>query len=246
MTVVAIIPARFASSRFPGKPLATIGGQPMIRLVHERTLKIPGLAAVHVATDSQEIATIVRGFGGSALMTSKSHLTGTDRLAEASTILGLRDTDVVLNVQGDQPALNPAHPALLAKAMLEDGDLEMATLAIPMADPAEANDPNHVKVVFNHLGLALYFSRAPIPWPRDGGPGEYYKHVGLYAYRAGFLREFVAWPQSRLEKLESLEQLRALERGVGIKVLLAEGLSPEVDVPDDLAKAEEALAMEGK
>ncbi|MDR1111090.1 MAG: 3-deoxy-manno-octulosonate cytidylyltransferase [Deltaproteobacteria bacterium] len=242
MTVVAIIPARFASSRFPGKPLAPIRGQPMIRLVYRRCQEIPGAASVHVATDSLEIAQAVRDFGGSAIMTSSQHRSGTDRLAEAANILGLKGPDVVLNVQGDQPALDPAHPALLAAALLDDPLLRMATLAVPMPDPAEVADPNHVKVVFDQDGQALYFSRAPIPWPRDGGPGLYHKHVGLYAYRVEFLRQFVAWPQGRLEELEKLEQLRALEQGVAIRVLLAEGLSPEVDVPADIAKVEAALA----
>ncbi|MDR2368753.1 MAG: 3-deoxy-manno-octulosonate cytidylyltransferase [Deltaproteobacteria bacterium] len=242
MTVVALIPARYASSRFPGKPLAIIGGKPMIRLVYERSLAIPGVDSVHVATDSEAIAGAVRAFGGRVIMTSGNHPSGTDRLAEAARALGLGAGDVVLNVQGDQPALNPGHPALLAGALAADPGLSMATLAVPMADPAEAMDPNHVKVVFGEDGMALYFSRAPIPWPRDGGPGAYFKHVGLYGYRAGFLAEFVGWPRGRLEALESLEQLRALERGVGIKVLLAAGLSPEVDVPADVAKAEAALA----
>ncbi|MDR2386688.1 MAG: 3-deoxy-manno-octulosonate cytidylyltransferase [Deltaproteobacteria bacterium] len=246
MTVVAIIPARYASSRFPGKPLALIGGQPMIRLVYQLALKIPGLEAVYVATDSQEIAQTVRAFGGQVLMTKSEHQTGTDRLGEAADLLALTDSDLVLNVQGDQPALNPNHPALLVQALLSDPNLPMATLAVPLLDPAEANDPNHVKVVFNHQNLALYFSLAPIPWPRDGGPGSFYKHVGLYGYRVGFLRQYLKWPQGRLEVIENLEQLRALERGVPIKVLLAEGLSPEVDLPQDIAKVEAALSGHGQ
>jgi 3-deoxy-manno-octulosonate cytidylyltransferase (CMP-KDO synthetase) len=218
----------------------------MIRLVYERCRQIVGLEAIHVATDSQLIAEAVRSFGGSAIMTSADNRTGSDRLAEAASILGLEGQDIVLNAQGDQPALNPSHAALLVGALSGSPGLQMATLAVPMADRDEAMDPNHVKVVFDQNALALYFSRAPIPWPRDGGPGSYYKHVGLYAYRVEFLRQYVTWPQSPLERMEDLEQLRALERGVSIKVLLAEGQSPEVDVPADIAKVEAALAQEKK
>jgi 3-deoxy-manno-octulosonate cytidylyltransferase (CMP-KDO synthetase) len=222
-----------------------IAGRPMISLVHERCLQIasrlPLTSTVHVATDSPEVARVVTNLGGQVLMTSDTHLTGTDRLAEAASLLGLGSLDIVLNVQGDQPAVNPDHPALLAQALISDPSLSMATLAVPMADPTEALDPNHVKVVTDLTGRALYFSRAPIPWPRDGGPGAYLKHIGLYAYRVDLLKRFVTWPRGRLEALENLEQLRALERSIVIKVLLVQGLSPEVDVPGDIAKAEAAL-----
>jgi 3-deoxy-manno-octulosonate cytidylyltransferase (CMP-KDO synthetase) len=241
MSVVAIIPARWASTRFPGKPLQNILGKPMIQWVYERSRKIKNLSSIHVATDSPEIAAAVKNFGGSVLMTSPQHHTGTDRLAEASIMLNLKGSDVVLNVQGDQPALNPEYPSLLIEALLDDPGLKMSTLAVPLTDPREIKDPNHVKVVFDLDGLALYFSRAPIPWPRDTANGQYYKHVGLYAYRVDFLRKFVSWPQGKLETTECLEQLRALEQGHRIKVLLASGLSPEVDVPEDLAKVEAVL-----
>jgi 3-deoxy-manno-octulosonate cytidylyltransferase (CMP-KDO synthetase) len=240
--MVAIIPARFASSRFPGKPLALINGQPMIRLVYDRCREIPMINSIYVATDSPEIAEVVKNFGGSVVMTKSDHQTGTDRIAEAASILNLMAETIVLNVQGDQPALNPAHPFLLAQALAKEPQLKMATLAVPMVNPSEANDPNHVKVVFDQNNLALYFSRAPIPWPRDQKPGSYYKHIGVYAYRAGFLKQFVAWPQGRLEVVESLEQLRVLEHRVELKVVVADGLSPEVDVPEDIAKVEEVLA----
>ncbi|MDR1297638.1 MAG: 3-deoxy-manno-octulosonate cytidylyltransferase [Deltaproteobacteria bacterium] len=245
MSVVAIIPARWASSRFPGKPLAMIAGKSMIQRVYERCKVIPDIGLVRVATDSPEIAKAVKVFGGAVVMTSPHHLTGTDRLAEAANIMGLKSNDIVLNVQGDQPALNPLHPAMLADALERDHQIKMSTLAVPLPDPAEARDPNHVKVVLDQDSFALYFSRAPIPWPRDGGPGRHLKHVGVYAYRVGFLRQFVAWPQGDLELVESLEQLRALERGVRIKVVLADGLSPEVDVPADVAKVEAVLGREG-
>ncbi|MDR0356030.1 MAG: 3-deoxy-manno-octulosonate cytidylyltransferase [Deltaproteobacteria bacterium] len=241
MTVTAIIPAREASTRFPGKPLAKILDRPMIQWVYERCRAIDGITSIHVATDSANIAAAVEQFGGSALMTSIQHRSGTDRLAEAAIILNLRGSDVVLNVQGDQPALNPRHPSLLIEALMDEPELMMATLAVPFPDPSEIADPNHVKVVMDHSGSALYFSRAPIPWPRDGGPGHYFKHVGLYAYRVDFLRQFVSWPQGKLEAVEKLEQLRALEQGHRIKVLIAEGLSPEVDLPEDIAKVEAVL-----
>jgi 3-deoxy-manno-octulosonate cytidylyltransferase (CMP-KDO synthetase) len=244
VATVALIPARWASSRFPGKPLAPVAGRPMIEWVWRRCGRISGLDAVYVATDSPEIARAVEGFGGLAVMTSAEHRSGSDRLAEAAGTLGLGDGDLVINVQGDQPALDPAHPSLLVEAMEADPALPMATLAVPFGDPGEIADPNHVKVVADLSGHALYFSRAPIPWPRDGGEGGRLKHVGLYAYRAGFLRLFVSWPPGRLETIESLEQLRVLERGHRIKVLVAEGISPEVDVPADVAKAEAALLAE--
>jgi 3-deoxy-manno-octulosonate cytidylyltransferase (CMP-KDO synthetase) len=242
LTTVAIIPARWASTRFPGKPLAPIAGQPMLQRVYERCQLIPGLAGVYVATDSQEIFTAVQKFGGEVLMTAASHRSGTDRLAEACLKLNLRAHDLVINVQGDQPLLDPAHPTLLIEA-LEEGDpnAQMATLAVPMHDPNEINDPNHVKVVIDQDFNALYFSRAPIPWPRDGIRGSYLKHVGLYAYRVDFLRRFVSWAPGILEETEKLEQLRVLEHGYRIRVVTGSGRSPEVDVPADIAKIESIL-----
>jgi len=243
MKLVALIPARWASTRFPGKALTPILGRPMIEHVYRRALTIPGVNEVLVATDSREIQKAVLDFGGRVVMTGTHHQTGSDRLAEAVDILGLDNRDVVINVQGDQPAFDPEQPALLARPLQEDPDLEMATLALPLTDPREIQNPNHVKVVFNHQHQALYFSRAPIPWPRDGEE-EYYKHIGIYAYRVGFLRYFVTLPEGRLERIERLEQLRALEYGARVKVVLTGGLSPEVDVPADVQAAEEALRLE--
>lgn len=242
MKLVALIPARWASTRFPGKALAPILGRPMIEHVYRRALVIPGVDEVLVATDSPEIQAAVLAFGGRVVMTGSHHPSGSDRLAEAVDILGLDDLDVIINVQGDQPAFDPEQPALLARPLREDPELEMATLALPLTNPQEINNPNHVKVVFNQQQMALYFSRAPIPWPRDGEE-DYYKHIGIYAYRVGFLRRFVTLPEGRLERIERLEQLRALENGARIKVILAGGLSPEVDVPDDVQAAEEALRL---
>jgi 3-deoxy-manno-octulosonate cytidylyltransferase (CMP-KDO synthetase) len=210
----------------------------MIQRVYERAALIPNVAGVWVATDDERIEKAVKTFGGEALMTSPDRQSGTDRLYEAATALGLAEEDVVVNVQGDQPCLNPAHPGLLARALLS-GSAPVATLAVPLADPAEIANPNHVKVVFDAKGRAIYFSRSPIPFYRDGA-GECFKHIGLYAYRVDFLRRFVQWPPGRLETAEKLEQLRILERGEAIQVAVGEGLSPEVDAPEDLLIAEEA------
>ena len=244
MRTVALIPARWASTRFPGKALALILGRPMIEHVYLRALAIPGAAEVHIATDSPEIRRAAEKFGGRVVMTSDRHPSGSDRLAEAADLLGLADEDVVLNIQGDQPAFDPEQPARLALALLADPGLAMATLAIPLADGPDLHNPNHVKVAFGADREALYFSRAPIPWPREG-EGEYHRHIGLYAYRAGFLRRFVTLPEGRLERLERLEQLRALENRARIKVVLGSGWSPEVDTPADLPAAEAALRASG-
>lgn len=240
MKIVVLIPTRWGSTRFPGKALTPIMGRPMIEHVYCRSLAIPGIDDVQVATDNQEIRRVVLGFGGKVVMTASNHPSGSDRLAEASGILGLADEDIVVNIQGDQPAFNPDHPALLARPLKDDPSLEMATLALPMTEAGEINSPNHVKVVFGVEGYALYFSRAPIPWPREGEE-DYYKHIGIYAYRAGFLRRFVKLPESKLERIERLEQLRALENGARIKVIIVDGLSPEVDVPEDVQAAEAVL-----
>ena len=243
MKLVALIPARWASSRFPGKPLALIRGRPMIEHVYSRSLGIPEVDEVHIATDSLEIQKTALAFGGRVVLTRPEHTSGSDRLAEAVDRLRLADEDIVLNIQGDQPAFDPEHPALLARALKEDPGLEMATLAIHLTNARDIHNPDHVKVAFSADHYALYFSRAPIPWPRDG-EGEYYRHIGIYAYRAAFLRRFVTLPEGRLERLERLEQLRALENRTHIKIFIVSGLSPEVDVPADLAAAEEALRRE--
>ena len=242
MKLVALIPTRWGSTRFPGKALVPILGKPMIEHVYRRAQAIPGINEVLVATDSAEIQRTVLDFGGRVIMTAENHISGSDRLAEAAGLLGLADEDIIINVQGDQPAFDPEQAARVARPLQDDPDLEMSTLALPLTSPEDINNPNHVKVVFNHEYEALYFSRAPIPWPRDGEE-DYYKHIGIYAYRAGFLRKFVKLPEGRLERIERLEQLRALENGARIKVVLAAGLSPEVDVPADVKAAEEALRL---
>ncbi|MDR2198802.1 MAG: 3-deoxy-manno-octulosonate cytidylyltransferase [Deltaproteobacteria bacterium] len=239
---VILIPARYDSTRFPGKPLAPILGKPMIERVYERAKQVSGVSLVAVATDSEKIFAAVKSFGGEAVMTRGDHLTGSDRLAEAADILGLLDSDVVVNVQGDQPALNPAHVSSLVESMRGSGASPVSTLAASFGDPVDVLNENHVKVVLSSLGRALYFSRAPIPYFRSGSPARHLKHVGIYAYQAGFLREFVKLPQGDLERAEGLEQLRALERGYPVSVLVVEGAYPEVDVPEDLLIAERVLS----
>jgi 3-deoxy-manno-octulosonate cytidylyltransferase (CMP-KDO synthetase) len=219
-----------------------IAGQTMIERVYRRALLIEGIRGAYVATDSTEIYDKVLSFGGQVLMTGARHATGSDRLAEAARILGLAEDGVVLNIQGDQPLLNPRHAWLVSNALVASPDYVASTLAIPFSDPAEIADPNHVKAVFGEDGRALYFSRAAIPFSRDGDGATYYKHIGLYAFRVGFLYKFVTLPQGPLEKSESLEQLRILEHGYKLKVLVSSGFSPEVDTPADVAKVVAALS----
>jgi 3-deoxy-manno-octulosonate cytidylyltransferase (CMP-KDO synthetase) len=246
MTVLALIPARYASTRFPGKPLAPIAGRPMIEHVFSRARAVPSVDRVVVATDDERILEAVLAFGGEAVLTRPDHPSGTDRLAEAADLLGALDQDVVVNIQGDQPAFDPNLAADIVRPLLADPGLVMTTPAVPLADLERARDPNVVKVVFDRNMRALYFSRAPIPWPREGGPIEYHRHIGMYAYRAGFLRRFVRLPQGRLETLEKLEQLRALEHGYPIQVVLAAQAGPDVDVPEDLARVEAFFKREGR
>ncbi len=243
--IIAIIPARYQSNRFAGKPLALIQGKPMIQHVVERARRIELLARVVVATDDERIAKVVEGFGGSWVMTRRDHATGTDRLAEAATLLGIADQDVIVNIQGDQPLFPAEVVEQVARPLIADPSLPMATLIYKIIRPEEIFDPNHVKTVFDCHGNALYFSRSPIPFQRDPEESElptYYKHLGLYAYRKGFLMTFVGLPEGRWERFEKLEQLRALEFGYTIRVVLTDHDSVEVDTPRDLLRVEELLA----
>jgi 3-deoxy-manno-octulosonate cytidylyltransferase (CMP-KDO synthetase) len=242
--VVAIIPARYHSNRFEGKPLALIAGRPMIQHVYERAAAVPLLSRIAVATDDERIAQCVRGFGGEAVITSREHVSGTDRLAEAATLLSIPEQDVVVNIQGDQPLFPAEVIAQVATPLLEDPALPMATLIYKIIRPDEIIDPNHVKTVFDRNGRALYFSRSPIPFqrnPEEPNPPTYYKHLGFYAYRKGFLLTFVGLPEGEWERFEKLEQLRALEYGYAIKVVLTEHDSIEVDTPMDLQRVEALL-----
>ena len=242
---VVAIPARYASVRLPGKPLQSIAGDPMILHVARRALAA-GAQEVRVATDDQRIADALHGTGIQVTMTSPGHQSGTDRLAECADIAGWSDDTVVVNLQGDEPFAPAAGIRAVAATLVESG-APMATLATPVEDAGTLFDPNAVKLVRAATGDALYFSRAPIPWARDafaadrsamppGGP--WVRHIGIYAYRAGFLRHFAAMPPGTLEQIEALEQLRVLEAGHRIAVAITpEPFPPGVDTPEDLERA---------
>lgn len=246
MKVYVILPARYGSSRFKGKPLALIDGKPMIRHVYERAKKVDDVDRVVVATDDERIQKLVLDFGGEVVMTAPDHPSGTDRVAEAVDILGVDHQDVVVNIQGDQPAFDPRVISQIVKPLQDNPGLDMSTPAIRMTDRSEIENPNDVKVVFDRQGLALYFSRAVIPWPREGDWSHFHKHIGIYAYRASFLRQFVQLPPGRLEDIEKLEQLRAMEHGYKIMVVPTTLDSPEVDTPEDIAKVEAFLKQTGQ
>ena len=247
---VVAIPARYAASRLPGKPLRLLDGEPLVLHVARRALAA-GAREVWVAADDQRIADALDGSGVRIAMTSPEHASGTDRLAECARIAGWSDDTIVVNLQGDEPFAPASGLQAAARALAESG-AEMATLATPIADVETLFDPNAVKLVRDAAGHALYFSRAPIPWPRDAfaadrgtlpAGGHWLRHIGLYAYRAGFLQRFAALPPGRLERIESLEQLRVLEAGFRIAVALSpEPFPPGVDTPEDLARAEARFA----
>ena len=235
--VAVIIPARYASSRFPGKPLAMLAGKPMIQHVWEKAIA-SAADAVAVATDDERIAAAVEKFGGRAIMTSPDHPSGTDRIAEAAR--ALEGVETVINIQGDEPLIPTELVDELIRLMTSDRSVEMATVAVP-ADRKKMTE-NNVKVVFGATGQALYFSRSEIPFVRQGGedPGCY-RHWGIYAYRKDILERFVQLPPGKLENSEKLEQLRALENGIGIKVITTELTTIGVDTPEDLERAESLL-----
>ncbi|MFE0500382.1 3-deoxy-manno-octulosonate cytidylyltransferase [Lysobacter soli] len=247
---VVAIPARYAASRLPGKPLRLLAGEPLVLHVARRALTA-GAREVWIATDDDRIATALEGAGVRVAMTSADHASGTDRLAECARIAAWSDETIVVNLQGDEP-FAPAAGIRAVAELMRAGDTEMATLAAPVTDVETLFDPNAVKLVRTADGCALYFSRAPIPWPRDafardrsrmpeGGP--WLRHIGIYGYRAGFLQRFAALPPGRLEQIESLEQLRVLEAGYRIAVgVTPEPFPPGVDTPEDLARAEAWIA----
>lgn len=247
--VVAIIPARYHSNRFEGKPLALINGKPMIQHVVERAQTVPLLSRVVVATDDQRIADCVAQFDGEVVITRSDHVSGSDRLAEAAELLDISEYDVVVNIQGDQPLFDAEVIEQVAGPLIHDPSLPMATLIYKIVRPEEIDDPNHVKTVFDHENNALYFSRSPVPFqrnPEEEQSPTYYKHLGFYAYRKGFLLTFVALPEGEWERFEKLEQLRALEYGYRIKVVLTEHDSIEVDTPEDLKRVEEFIISKNK
>jgi 3-deoxy-manno-octulosonate cytidylyltransferase (CMP-KDO synthetase) len=240
VSAVAIIPARYESSRLPGKALADIAGRPMIEHVYRRAAAAATVSRVIVATDDRRIFDAVRGFGGEAQMTSASHQSGTDRLAEAAASL---TCDVVVNVQGDEPLLAPETIDAAVEPFAHDGMLEMSTLRRAITDPAERLNPNVTKVVVDGDGFAMYFSRAPIPFTRAGQPAApAWAHIGLYVYRRTTLLRLAALPQTANERAEALEQLRALEHGIRIKAVETDRDSIGVDTAEDLARVRAQLA----
>jgi 3-deoxy-manno-octulosonate cytidylyltransferase (CMP-KDO synthetase) len=241
MKTVAIIPARYGSTRFPGKPLAPILGRPLIQWTYEQAMRVKGLDGVWVATDDSRINECVESFGGQVVMTRADHPSGSDRLAEAAAILDLAPNDLVINIQGDQPVFPPDLIFRLIRIISRDPQVVMVTPVKRLSDPAAATNPNVVKAVFDNAGRALYFSRSPLPFWRDGAQAYFYKHIGIYAYREQFLKEFVHLPTGRWEAAEKLEQLRALEHGFAIHVVETDGDTREVDTPEDLREVEEFL-----
>jgi 3-deoxy-manno-octulosonate cytidylyltransferase (CMP-KDO synthetase) len=240
-SVVAVIPARFQSTRLPAKSLADIAGRPMIEHVHRRAAAARLVDAVIVATDDSRIATAVERFGGTAWMTRDDHRTGTDRLAEVADSLPCR---IIVNVQGDEPMIDPAVIDAVVKPLLDDPALEMTTACRRLRDGAEFTNPNVVKVVRDLSGRALYFSRAPVPWPRatpDAAPESARVHLGIYAYRRDVLRRLAALPPAALEEVEALEQLRALVHGITIHVVETEHDSVGVDTAEDLAHVRQRM-----
>jgi 3-deoxy-manno-octulosonate cytidylyltransferase (CMP-KDO synthetase) len=239
MRVIAAIPARYQSSRFPGKPLALILGKPMIQYVYERSSAACRVDEVWVATDDQRIYEAVKSFGGKVVLTSPNHESGTERVAEVARKI---PADVVINIQGDEPLIRPEAIDILAEAMAEDQNTPMATLKRKISRKQDIDNPNCVKVVTGREGFALYFSRLPIPFDRDGHvPPCVYQHIGIYAYRKDFLLQIPALPPSTLEQTERLEQLRILENGYRIKVIETDYESYGVDTPEDVPRIESML-----
>lgn len=244
MNIYVFIPARYGSSRLPGKPLKPINGKPMIQHVYERIAEAEGLQGVYVATDDERIKTVVESFGGKVVMTPVEAASGTDRIAAAASALGLKDDDLIVNVQGDQPLVH--HESIedvIAPFLANDynGAFEMSTLSFKIVNEAEITNPKDVKVVTDIDGFALYFSRATIPHGRDYWDHDSFKHLGVYAYTKRFVDLFNTLPMGRLEDIEKLEQLRALEFGHKIKVVESKWDSPEVDLPGDIAMMEALL-----
>lgn len=244
MKVIGIIPARYNSARLAGKPLLDLNGMPMIERTYRGSLQSQLLESLIVATDDRRIYDAVQSFGGDVELTLTGHKTGTDRITEVAARRGLADEDIVVNIQGDQPLIEAATIDSLVQPLLDNPALVMSTLSYPIADPEELTNPNIVKLVTDRHGMALYFSRAPIPFLRDPGekPPTYYKHLGLYAYRRSFLVKFAELGEGQLERCEKLEQLRVLENGYAIKVVESATDSIEVDTPEDAARVRRILA----
>jgi len=236
--IVGVIPARLGSTRFPEKVLRLIAGKPMIQHVWDRALSAKSLNELIVACDDARVRDCVQGFGGKAVMTRVDHPNGTSRIGEIAQAV---QADIFINIQGDEPLMNPANIDALAQAFNNAPELQAATLAVPKTDGEGYRNPNVVKAVCDEEGNALYFSRAMVPYDRDGAGIAYLKHLGIYAYRRDFLLEFIRWDAGRLEQIEKLEQLRILERGVKMRVVLTQSDSPGVDTPEDLETVQRIL-----
>ena len=254
MSFSVVIPARYASSRFPGKPLADLAGKPMLQHVYERACESEAVRVI-IATDDERIAHVARNFGAEVCMTSDDHPSGTDRLQEVVHKLGFYADDIVVNVQGDEPLIPPRIINQVAHNLMALPMAGIATRSEPIETVDALLNPNVVKVVTDHQGMALYFSRAPIPWPRDSFMSEvgrstmpegfsWQRHIGLYAYRVKLLNDFVRWLPAPLEQTACLEQLRALWNGVGIHVDAADETPPAgVDTPEDLERIRQLLVL---
>ena len=243
--VLAIIPARFGSTRLPGKPLASIAGKPMIQHVVERVRRAELVKSILVATDDERIKKAVEGFGGQAILTRPDHRTGTDRVAEVAAHV---NAELYVNIQGDEPLIDPGTVDSVLAAMLEDESVQIATPCTAITQPNEIMDPNIVKVARDFDGNGLYFSRAPIPWVRDTKipiAARHWKHIGLYAFRRDTLLEFPTLPPGELEHIEQLEQLRWLENGFRIRVVETDYDAVSVDVPADIERVEKILRERG-
>ncbi len=241
--ITAIIPSRYGSKRFEGKPLALLAGKPMIQRVYEQALKAENIDNVIVATDDKRIFKAVEQFGGKAVLTDSELRSGTDRVAQAANLLCLSCDDIIVNIQGDQPIFSPFCINQMVSPFAQYPELQMSTLACKIINPREITDPKDVKVVMDKNGYALYFSRAQVPFPRDGLSLDmiYYKHLGFYAYRKSFLDLVATLEDGYLEKVEKLEQLRVLEYGYRIRVVITEHDSPEVDLPEDIVRIENQI-----
>ncbi len=258
MSAIVIIPCRYASTRFPGKPLQSLMGKPLIQHVYERSSKAKNIKKVFAATDSEAIIEAIKSFGGNAVMTSDTHQSGTDRVAEAFLKISeinkeISPSDIVVNVQGDEPMIMPEMIETVV-GLLDDSRANMATLAKKIESYHELINANIVKVVFDAERFALYFSRSPIPYCRDEWKdlynigmepftGELFKHIGIYAYSGAFLLKFAKLPVSRLERIEKLEQLRAIEHGFKIKIAITKHETIGVDTPEDLERVRECLSI---
>ncbi|MEA3544118.1 MAG: 3-deoxy-manno-octulosonate cytidylyltransferase [Thermodesulfobacteriota bacterium] len=250
MRVTAIIPARYGSTRFPGKPLALINGLPMIQHVYQRVSRAKMVNRVIVATDDARIVTVVAGFGGEVVLTSADHPTGTDRLAEVAEKI---DSELIVNVQGDEPLIDPQMIDQAIAPLIKNWQIQMGTLASQIDQIDDFHNPNVVKVVKDQSGFALYFSRAPIPWPRDLNFDQLaealprlglLRHIGLYVYRRELLLDYPSWPKTPLENLENLEQLRALERGIRLYVAETAFSCHGVDTFADLERVSHLMSAE--